>query len=390
MAQALQQLTLRFALASLILAPLPAASKDVGLVDRAVGWRQIVREQEELEPNKGFDIISEDDLRTGEGRMQVRFVDDSKLRMTEHTRIVIDNVVFDDDPKKSDLAMTFAQGTARFITGKLGTIEKENIRLRTPTAAIGIRGTDFTVTVDEFGRTLVILLPDVNGISSGEIIVSTMAGDVVLNKPFQSTTTSVMEMPPSNPAILDLTLDMLDNILIINPPKERMTLEEFYTTTNASKNLNPLDIDFLDEQLLTEEELERDYLEFTELDINFLDVELLENLLDQYSDLDAELLKEKESTGDVDIQGTEEGFDTATQTNTVVDGEKVTLIRNVQSIVEISVDQDEATTVILEQDGKVLDPIVINNGETNTINICLLYTSPSPRDKRQSRMPSSA
>ena len=321
-----------------------------------------------MEPAKGFDIISKDDLRTGEGRMQVRFVDESKLRMTEHTRIVIDNVVFDDDPKKSDLAMTFAQGTARFITGKLGTIEKENIRLRTPTAAIGIRGTDFTVTVDEFGRTLVILLPDVNGISSGEIIVSTMAGEVVLNKPFQSTTTSVMEMPPSNPAILDLTLDMLDNILIIAPPKEVMLLDEFYALVEK-KNVNPLDIDFLDQQLLADEELERDYLEFNELDVDFLNVELLEDMLDQYSDLDAELLQEKESTGDVRIDGTEEGFDTATQTNTIVDGEKVTLIRNVQSIVEISMDQNNPTTVVLEQDGKLLDPIVINNGDTNTINI---------------------
>ena len=366
-AQRLHLLT--FVLVNLILAQQQAASKDVGLVDRAVGWRQIVREEKELEPSKGSDIISKDDLRTGEGRMQVRFVDESKLRMTEHTRIVIDNVVFDDDPKKSDLAMTFAQGTARFITGKLGTIEKENIRLRTPTAAIGIRGTDFTVTVDEFGRTLVILLPDVNGISSGEIIVSTMAGEVILNKPFQSTTTSVMEMPPSNPAILDLTLDMLDNILIITPPKERMTIDEFYIDVNANKNLNPLDIDFLDEQLLTEEELERDYLEFTELDINFLDVELLEDMLDQYSDLDAELLKEKESTGEVNIEGTEEGYDTATQVATVVDGEKITLSRTVTADVQISVDQAEATTVVIEQDGKLLDPIVINNGDTNTINI---------------------
>ena len=301
--------------------------------------------------------------------MQVKFVDDSKLRMTEHTRIVIDNVVFDDDPSKSDLAMTFAQGTARFITGKLGTIEKENIRLRTPTASIGIRGTDFTVTVDEFGRTLVVLLPDVNGISSGEIIVATMTGEVVLNKPFQSTTTSVSEMPPTNPAILDLTLDMLDNILIINPPQERMTNDEFYTSTTASKNINPLDIDFLDEQLLTEEELEKDYLEFSELDINFLDVELLEDLLDQYSDLDAELLKEEKSTGTVDIEGTEEGFDTVTQVATVVDGEKITLSRTLSADIQISVDQEEATTVIIEQDGKLLDPIVINNGDTNTINI---------------------
>ena len=354
---------------SLILAQQPAVSKDVGLIDRAVGWRQVVRDTNEIEPEKGFDIISKDDLRTGEGRMQVKFVDDSKLRMTEHTRIVIDNVVFDDDPSKSDLAMTFAQGTARFITGKLGTIEKENIRLRTPTASIGIRGTDFTVTVDEFGRTLVVLLPDVNGISSGEIIVATMTGEVVLNKPFQSTTTSVSEMPPTNPAILDLTLDMLDNILIINPPRERMTEQEFYTSVSSSKNINPLDIDFLDEQLLEDEELERDYLEFTELDINFLDVELLENLLDSYSDLDAELLKEKEDKGDTVVEGTSEGFDTVTQINTVVEGDKITMIRNVQSIIEISVSNNEETSINLDVDGKELDPITVNGGGNTTINI---------------------
>lgn len=354
---------------SLILVQQPAVSSEVGLIDRAVGWRQVVRDTNEIEPEKGFDIISKDDLRTGEGRMQVKFVDDSKLRMTEHTRIVIDNVVFDDDPSKSDLAMTFAQGTARFITGKLGTIEKENIRLRTPTASIGIRGTDFTVTVDEFGRTLVVLLPDVNGISSGEIIVATMTGEVVLNKPFQSTTTSVSEIPPSNPAILDLTLDMLDNILIINPPKKRMSEQEFYTSVDGSKNINPLDIDFLDEQLLENEELERDYLEFTELDINFLDVELLENLLDTYSDLNEELLREKEDKGDTVIEGTSEGFDTVTQVNTVVEGDKITMIRNVQSIVEISTSNDEETTINLDLDGKELDPITVNGGGNTTISI---------------------
>jgi hypothetical protein len=148
-----------------------------------------------------------------------------------------------------------------------------------------------------------------------------------------------------------------------------MSLDEFYTTTNASKNVNPLDIDFLDEQLLNEEELERDYLEFTELDINFLDVELLEDMLDQYSDLDAELLKEEKQSGDVNIEGTEEGYDTTTQVATIVDGERITLSRTVSADVQISVDQEEATTVIIEQDGKLLDPIVINNGDTNTINI---------------------
>jgi hypothetical protein len=353
-----------YALLSLILVLPQLAHSDVGEVDKAVGWRQIVRDLDKIEPNQGQGVISKDDLRTGEGRLQVRFVDDSKLRMTEHTRIVIDNVVFDEDPSKSDLAMTFAQGTARFISGELGKVDKENIRLKTPTASIGIRGTDFTVTVDEFGKTLVVLLPDVNGISSGEIIVSTATGEVVLNKPFESTTTSVAETPPSAPAILDLTLDMLNNIMIINPPKKKQTEEEFYSSVSASKNINPLDIDFLDEDLLAEEELEKDYLEYTELDINYLDVDLLEDLLDSFDTLGEEFLREQKTVTSLSLEGTEEGFDTVTQVATIVEGDKVNLSRNVSDIVEISVDRNAETLINLEQDGKELDPIKVNGQDT--------------------------
>jgi len=351
----------------MVLTPTAEINADVGAVDRAVGWRQIVRDENEIEPSKGQDVISKDDLRTGEGRLQVRFVDDSKLRMTEHTRIVIDNVVFDEDPSKSDLAMTFAQGTARFISGQLGKVDKENIRLKTPTASIGIRGTDFTVTVDEFGKTLVVLLPDVNGISSGEIIVSTMTGEVVLNKPFESTTTTVAETAPSAPAILDLTLDMLNNIMIINPPKEVQTEDEFMSVMSATKNINPLDIDFLDEDLL-EDEFEEDLLDYTELDINYLDVDLLEDMLDSFDSLGEDVLQEKQSTGDLNLQGTEEGFDPVTQVATVIEGDKVALSRVVNDTAVISVDKSSETLVMIEQDGKELEPIRINGvGTTITV-----------------------
>ena len=80
------------------------------------------------------------------------------------------------------MALKFASGTARFITGSLNKIDKKNISLSTPTANIAIRGTDFTCTVNELGESLIILLPDASGISSGEIIVTTMAGSVTLNK----------------------------------------------------------------------------------------------------------------------------------------------------------------------------------------------------------------
>jgi hypothetical protein len=157
---------------------------------------------------------------------------------------------------------------------------------------------------------------------------------------------------------------MLNNIMIINPPKEKQTQEEFMSSVNASKNLNPLDIDFLDEDLLVDEELDKDYLEFNELDINYLDVDLLEDLLDSFDSLGEEMLQEKQSTGELSLQGTEEGFDSVTQVATIVEGDKVKVQRNVSDIVEISVDKSAATLISIEQDGKELDPIKINGQDT--------------------------
>ena len=57
---------------------------------------------------------------------------------------------------------------------------QQNILIQTPSATIAIRGTDFTVTVDELGRSLVILLPDDDGLPSGEIVVATAMGQVTL------------------------------------------------------------------------------------------------------------------------------------------------------------------------------------------------------------------
>ena len=118
-------------------------------------------------------------------------LDDSQVRLTEHSELIIDEFIYDPDPSKSKMALQFASGTARFITGKLATIDKENILIQTPSATIGIRGTDFTVTVDELGRSLVILLPDNDGSSRDSCRNS--CGEVTLNKPYQATTVSMYE-----------------------------------------------------------------------------------------------------------------------------------------------------------------------------------------------------
>ena len=149
-----------------------------------------------------MDILSYDDVRTGNGRIGIEFLDSSVIRLTEHSKIVIDEYIYDPDTSISKLALQKASGTARFITGALGRIDKENISIRTPSATIAIRGTDFTTTVDELGRSLVILLPQADGTSSGEITVETMAGIEILNQPYQATMVSVSEVTPTKPCLL--------------------------------------------------------------------------------------------------------------------------------------------------------------------------------------------
>ncbi len=124
-----------------------------------------------------------DDVRTGNGRIKIDFLDGSILRVTEQSKVVIDEFVYDPNPSKGKLAVNFASGTARFATGKMNRIDKKNVSIKTPTSQIAVRGTDFTITVDELGRSLVILLPDENGAPSGEILVATNGGSVVTSVP---------------------------------------------------------------------------------------------------------------------------------------------------------------------------------------------------------------
>ena len=342
-----------------------AQAVEVGNISELNGSAQIVRDKS-YEATESFNIQQNDEAVTSNGRMAITFLDDSQVKLTEHSQLIIDEYIYDPDPSKAKMAITFGLGTARFITGGLNKIDKQNIELKTPTANIAIRGTDFTVTVDETGRSLLILLPDEFGISSGEILVTTAMGTVTLNKPYQATTVDVFEKAPSKPVILDLTLDLIDNMLIISPPKEELVIEEVIQT----KKKNILDFDGLDEDFLEEDFLKEDDLEFNELDINYLDVNFLEDLLDVIDAL-GEINEEDQLAQDAtstNITGTKMGQDLGTQITTFLTGQTLTLLRSVSDTARVDIDGAGSYTVIFIQDG-TSNIIKVNGGNGSTIKI---------------------
>ena len=338
------------------------ASVDVGNITELRGNTRVVRDKP-YESELAFSINSMDTLETANGRMGITFRDDSVIRLTEHSNVTVDNFIFDTDPNKGELALNFLKGTGRFITGTKGRISKDNIKIRTHSASIAIRGTDFTITVSETGEALIILLPDEFGNSSGEIEVSTALGNVVLTKPYEATTVYNFETPPTPSVILNLTLDMIDNMLIVNPPETKELVETESTTAVD----NVLDVDFLEFEDLDQDALAEDSLEYQELDIDYLAGNFLEDLLDVLQEVD-ELSKEDKALSSDGVTGTTVGYDKDTQISTFSTTVNLTFLRNIEDALQIKVPKDGSYSIRIDQEGKV-NQISTNGGTSSTINI---------------------
>lgn len=345
--------------------PQPLA-KNIGEISELNGVTRVVREKP-LKSELGFSLDSMDKLETALGRMGVTFRDETTIKLTENSTVIVDSFIFDPNPSNSSMALNFVKGTGRFISSKSKRIKKENIKIRAGNSAtVGIRGTDLTLTVKDTGEVLVILLPDEFGESSGEIIVTTALGSVVLNKPYQATTVYNLESVPSNPVILDLTLDQIDNYLIVSPPDEREIESD---DSNSSSANNILDTDFLEFEDLDADVLDAESeLEYTELDIDYLNADgFLTDLLELVQELD-ELEKASGSLNNQGLEGTNIGFDSNTQISSFVTESEVKLIRQVENKVQIGLSRDQSTAIRMEQEGKV-NQVSVNGGTSSFISI---------------------
>ena len=356
----------------LILFSLTLDASEIGEISELQGNGEISRQNSEdsLTAELSSDIFSFDDVRTGNGRLAIEFLDESVVKLTEHSKLVIDEFIYDPDPAKSKLALNMASGTARFITGRLGLINKENISIKTPTASIGIRGTDFTATVDELGRSLIILLPNADGTSSGEITVTTAMGVEILNEAFQATMVSAWEQEPTKAVTLgNMTLGMIDNMLIIQKPQEvEQAIEEQEAGVSPTADLDKdffedapdLDCDALVEDCGEDEEV-------TRLDIDLLNIEFLVDLLALLETTSRKKGQASQLNG-VELEGIIAGFDPVYQTYTFVEEGLIYFVHEGQNNYDIGIDINAGTYLYINNAGVIME-VSINGAGDNVIII---------------------
>ena len=244
-------------------------------IDRKDGDKDITVE-------KNLDVFSYDTVKTGNGKVGIEFIDQTRVDVTQHSKLVIDEFVYDPNTKKGKLSLKAKLGTVRYASGQIAKNSKQDVMITTPTATIGVRGTDFTMTIDEIGSSTIILLPscDTNGnCFVGEISVESDAGQVILNQAFQATVVDTVSSRPLTPVTLDLDEEMIGNLLIISKPAE---IEQMQSEEGLNEVADALDIDFLQFDDLEVDHLEEDESQFkTGLEIDFLEQNFLADILAQ-------------------------------------------------------------------------------------------------------------
>lgn len=357
-----------------------AFGEPVGNISESTGLGSILRNSEEVGNQVNTEIILKDEASTGNGRMKIVFLDEEVLDMTENTYAYIDEAYYDPNPDLSQMSIRVARGTARFTSGKGKKIKKANVNVGTPTAQITIKGTDFTTTVDEIGRTLVILLPDETGEqSSGEITVLNEGGEVTLTQAYEATMVSTWETPPTQSVTLNgVTPNIIDNMFIVNPPQEVQDRVAEEAQNDLDQDQGILDVDFLEFNELEQDALAdtTEDLEFSELDIDMLDVDFLTDLLDVVEELERTTVvfgdAQKVSAGDFSLKGANIGFNKDSQFNVFVQDGDLYFYRNVNGTIEVIIAQGGSGFLDVGVEGY---QGIIEFGDGNGIEIVIRQTN---------------
>ena len=220
----------------------------IGEITASTGPGTIKRQEDKITGDVGIGLEMQDAITTQDGAWQLEFEDETRVDVTEHSRMVIDEFIYDPASGKGALGMRATLGAVRYASGQIAKNSRQRVNIRTPSATINVRGTDFMMVVDEIGGSMITLLPscEIDAVTQdtrcevGEISVESDVGTVIMNQAFETTVVKSRWDTPAKPVVLELPADMLRAMLIVrNKQPYDEELEKQYPVTNL------LDIDFL-------------------------------------------------------------------------------------------------------------------------------------------------
>lgn len=125
----------------------PQTPVAAGRVKIASGNAFIIRQNAEIPATVGLAIFESDSLRTGgDGRIGVTMKDDTRVSIGPRSEVRLDRFAYAPADGRLGFAMRVVRGVAAYVSGRIAKLAPDAVRLETPAAIVGVRGTSVAIS----------------------------------------------------------------------------------------------------------------------------------------------------------------------------------------------------------------------------------------------------
>lgn len=129
-----------------------AADLAAGMVKNTKGSARIERGGKFLALAAGLPVLGSDRILTGpDGSVGIALRDDTLLSVGPNSNVALDKFVFDDVSHEGEMSASVKRGTLGVISGKLARKAPAAVKFITPSAVLGVRGTEFLIDAGDGG-----------------------------------------------------------------------------------------------------------------------------------------------------------------------------------------------------------------------------------------------
>ena len=97
----------------------------------------------------GQTVFEADTLRTGaNGRVGITLSDDTRVSLGPDSEARLDQFVYAPAEKRGGLVLRVVRGLIAYVSGRIAKLSPDAVKLETPNAIVGVRGTTLTLRVD--------------------------------------------------------------------------------------------------------------------------------------------------------------------------------------------------------------------------------------------------
>jgi hypothetical protein len=124
-------------------------SSGAGRIKTVSGSAFIVRDRALIPAQPGQVVYEADAIRTGaDGSVGVTLTDDTRLALGPSSEMRLERFVYAPGTGSFGLVVNFVRGVTAYVSGRMAKLAPDAIRLETPAAIVGVRGTTLGIRVE--------------------------------------------------------------------------------------------------------------------------------------------------------------------------------------------------------------------------------------------------